>query len=68
MLVCILCLFLAVLWVDLCSVFLPCGAVGCFEISVSFLRSSGLICVLCLFLTVLCVDLCSVSILCGAVC
>ena len=60
-----------VLWVDLCSVSLPCGAVGRSVFCVSSLRCCGLICVLCLFLVVQWVDLCSVSLplwCCGLIC
>ena len=67
-LICALCLSLVVLYVDLCSVSLPCGDVGWSVFCVSSLWCCVLICVLCLFLAVLCVDLCSVSLPCGTVC
>ena len=68
------------MWVDMCSVSLPCGAVWicdsvftflvvlCVDMcSVSLQLACGLICVLCLFLVVMWVDLCSVSLPCGDV-
>ena len=64
--ICVLCLFLVVLWVDLCSVSLLCRAMGWSVFCVSSLRCCGLICVLCLFLVVLWVDLGSVSLPCGS--